>query len=290
MDARRHQRTKAIGVAALCVLLLAGTTIAGFWGYKNASAPARCPYGSLAIESRCCADGQTIKGGRCTGTPKSCPPNLSLIKNACVALPKRVTIAGGALRLGPGDWEAQGFVQPRVVKISTPFELDVIEVTYARWEACANAGACTSLSSKNEPGCPVSGVTFVQAASFCEWAGGTLPSEDAWILAAAGPHSNRYPWGNTGAVCRRADWGRLKGPCALQASQPEWAGLFAADRTPHGVMGLAGGVSEWSRSADGPVVLGGSYRSQLATQLRTWRREKRDSNKAYKDVGFRCMY
>jgi formylglycine-generating enzyme required for sulfatase activity len=53
---------------------------------------------------------------------------------------------------------------------------------------------------------------------------------------------------------------------------------------------MGGGVAEWVRSDEGGVVRGGSFRSQLATQLRTWRREKRDAERGYDDVGLRCAY
>jgi formylglycine-generating enzyme required for sulfatase activity len=62
------------------------------------------------------------------------------------------------------------------------------------------------------------------------------------------------------------------------------------DRTPEGISGLGGGVAEWVRSDEGGVVRGGSFRSQLATQLRTGRRERRDGGLGYDDVGVRCAY
>lgn len=259
-------------------------------GQKGASPPARCPDGLVALAARCCGPGQTSRDGRCLGKPASCPSGFSMREGGCVAEPSRATIAAGSVRIGPGDWEAQGQVVPRDVVIPSAFRIDTFEVTFDRWSACVASGACTPPSWEGEPGQPVRGVTLAQATAFCRWAGGVLPTEDMWILAAAGTSARRYPWGDTGAVCRRADWGRESGPCAQGGKGPDWAGAIGLDRTPEGISGLGGGVAEWVRSDDGGVVRGGSFRSQLATQLRTWRRERRNGELGYDDVGFRCAY
>lgn len=230
-----------------------------------------------------------MRAGACIGTPESCPAGFVLGDDGCIVRPSRVRMEAGAVRIGPGDWEAQGLVEPRDVKVSRAFEVDAFEVTVDRWMGCAKAGVCPP-SEQTERGVPVRGVTFEQAKRFCAWAGGQLLTEDAWILAATGTSGRRYPWGSTGAVCRRADWGRLRGPCARGATGPEWAGLIEEDRTPEGVVGLAGGVAEWVQTPAGPVVRGGSYKSQLATELRTWRRDERVGDRGYDDVGVRCMY
>ena len=50
-------------------------------------------------------------------------------------------------------------------------------------------------------------VALDEARAICAARGGRLPTEDEWIVAAAGDKPRRYPWGDTGAVCRRAAWG-----------------------------------------------------------------------------------
>jgi len=194
------------------------------------------------------------------------------------------------VRVGYDDWEAEGQPVQRDVAVSSPFYIDAFEVTFDRWSACVLAGACLEPSSSGEAGQPVRGVTLQQARAFCRWAGGDLPSEDMWTLAASGMAARRYPWGDTGAVCRRADWGKWSGPCAHGGSGPDWAGLIALDRTPEGVVGLGGGVSEWVRAEQGGVVCGGSYRSTRASQLKAWWRELRAPEQGHDDVGLRCVY
>jgi formylglycine-generating enzyme required for sulfatase activity len=168
------------------------------------------------------------------------------------------------------------------------FDIDVAEVDHTRWSACANAGRCRTLPD-SEPGLPVTGVTPDEAAEYCRFAGGQLPTSDEWVLAAAGDASRRFPWGNTGLVCRRAAYGLVRGPCAQQGVGPELPGSRPDGATPTGIVDLIGNVAEWSREPNGKAVArGGSFRSRVVSQLRTWSFEPLSS--AADHVGFRCVY
>jgi formylglycine-generating enzyme required for sulfatase activity len=280
--------TGAIVLATLgagALLLLFGTA------RKNAADPARCPDGTVAAAARCCPAGQSVSRGRCEGAAVRCPAGLDNVAGLCIARARRVRLAPGTLRVGPGDWEAQGLVAPRTIEISSEMWLDSHEVTMVRWNQCVAANACAPLARGGEPGLPATGMSFEQARAFCAWSGGALPTEDEWIFAAAGPGARRYPWGDTGAVCRKACWGLAHGPCARGGSGPDLAGVHADDVTPEGVADLAGGVAEWVVRADGsPTTHGGSFRSALATELRTWRAVDRKPDVGWDDVGVRCRY
>lgn len=305
------------------VLLVVGALMvacAAWLGTRSRPGAPPCPNGTVLLHTRCCAPGQQLINGNCIGPPTSCPKGWSLVVggvvssgnsgkgvdgvvsarsgdstglHGCVAPTARIGVAATRLFMGPGDWEAQGVVTPREVVIASPFTIDSIEVTVARWNQCVLVGACPALSAAHvqEPGQPVRWVTLHQAVQFCAHHGGSLPTVDQWLAAAATKQSNRYPWGDSGATCARADWGRHQGPCTTGATGPQWAGLFEGDRTHSGIIGLAAGLSEWTIAADGTaMVQAGSWKSHLAAQIRTWKSEHRPSQTGYDDVGFRCVY
>jgi formylglycine-generating enzyme required for sulfatase activity len=141
-----------------------------------------------------------------------------------------------------------------------------------------------------EPGRAVSGVTFAEAASFCRWAGGSLPTSDQLAFAAAGHGARRYAWGDTGAVCRRAAWGLVAGPCGWGASGPELAGAHPDGASPEGVLDLSGNVAEWAVARDGGAeARGGSFADGAASALRAWQRRALPPGTRARDVGLRCV-
>jgi formylglycine-generating enzyme required for sulfatase activity len=262
-----------------------------------AGPPARCAAGTVALGPRCCGEGQRIEAGRCAGAPTRCADGLTATPDGCLAESAAVRVAAGTLRLGPSDWEAQGIAEPREALV-VAFSLDALEVTEHRYAACVVAGACAALPLRGEPGLPVTGVTLDEAARFCAFAGGTLPSRDQLAFAAAGPSGQRYPWGDTGAVCRRAVFGLRSGPCGRGATGPELAGSHpdgAAIVSEGGrVLDLAGNVAEWT-SPDRPgagdaEVRGGSWTDDAAAALRTWNRRLVPGSTRAPDIGFRCVY
>jgi formylglycine-generating enzyme required for sulfatase activity/CheY-like chemotaxis protein len=130
------------------------------------------------------------------------------------------------------------------------------------------------------PDCPVFNVNYFDAYAYAKWKGRRLPTEQEWEKAARGPSGNLYPWGN--------QWD----PTKLNAggdyqSEPEqgykpsvdgytfWAPVDAlqTDRSPYGVIGMAGNVSEWTDTWDPSktyvVIRGGNYKSTAEQALAT---------------------
>lgn len=211
----------------------------------------------------------------------------------CVATARVVDLPGGELRIGPGDWEAQGLVEPRTAQVAA-FRIDAYEVTEARYAACVAASACAPLPGTGESGRAIAGITLVEAERFCAWAGGTVPTADQLAFAAAGARGRRYAWGDTGAVCRRAAWGLRGGPCGADADGPEVTGSHPDGASTEGVHDLAGNVAEWTRPL-GPAarvaeVRGGSWADGVASALRSWNRREVDVDLRSAEVGFRCAY
>ncbi len=221
----------------------------------------------VAMREPTCGAGFTRKGARCM--PDG-PYEPSV---------ERVLVPATTVTIGPSDWEAQGRVKSRVVKAG-PFRIDKLEVS---------VGRAFPERANGDPARAASGVTLAEARAFCKKMGGRLPTEDEWIVAAAGDKPRRYPWGDTGAVCRRAAWGLAKGPCATGADGPDTVGAHPDGATPLGVQDLAGNVAEWV-DADPPAVRGGAWDTELATELRTWTRREVPPDAREPTIGFRCAY
>lgn len=223
-----------------------------------------------------CGDGFTLSVARC-------------LSNGPYEVPStRVQVPETEVTIGPSDWEAEGKVKPRALHVK-PFAIDAFEATRGAFEG-------KSGSKIDDPNQAASGMTRDEAAAYCDARGGRLPTEDEWIAAAAGPGGRRYPWGDTGAVCRRAAWGLASGPCSRKGEGPDTAGAHPAGDTPSGIHDLAGNVSEWvAPEPNAPatalgVVRGGSWRSDLATELRTWSKREIDPKTRENTVGVRCAY
>jgi formylglycine-generating enzyme required for sulfatase activity len=128
---------------------------------------------------------------------------------------------------------------------------------------------------------PVVLVTRADAAAFCAWLGGRLPTSAEWT-AAAGPHT--WPWGETfdpeRCNCAEAGWGWT----TPVRAHPEGA-------SPCGAEDLAGNVWEWvsDTRADGWGVLRGGCHLDTAHGVAGVRELPADPARATPTTGFRIV-
>jgi formylglycine-generating enzyme len=280
---RRFILRTVVPFLASAVLLVAVVVLA----YRHYQQPSRCSPPFVAKGARCCAPGQSLnEHAQCIGIPTQCSAWQQLTPTGCEAKQERVLIPGGALVVGPSDWEAQGIVQPRNIQVS-PFYLDKFEVGTGAWmRYCQQSKTCPAMPLVDSTQAAI--LTVKQLKSFCNYYHGRLPTDDEWLIAVMGTEGHRYPWGNTGAVCHRAAFGLVHGMCAHDAVGPDTMGTHASGQSAQGVFDLAGNVAEWTQQADGTVALhGGSFQSDLAAELRGWHTQ--DPTQA-KVAGGRCAY
>lgn len=127
------------------------------------------------------------------------------------------------------------------------FRIGRTEVTRGMWARCVEARACRAPLGAPPAGAtedwPVTLVGKEDAAGFCAWVGGRLPTEAEWEKAARGGTDARpYPWGDAEPSCDRA---RLVScPNALGP-----AGAFPDAASPYGALDMVGSAAEWT--ADG---------------------------------------
>jgi formylglycine-generating enzyme required for sulfatase activity len=205
------------------------------------------------------------------------------------------------------------------------FELDVTEVTVERYQRCVSAGICgrpgfpTGDPRFALPNLPVTHVSWDDAASYCQWVGGRLPTEAEWEYTARGRVNNTFPWGkvwnphlaNHGAYTladTRLSYAEADASDGYAGLAP--VGSFPDGATPTGVLDLAGNAAEWvadfydrveeqfgyamgavtnprivAFSQHGHVIRGGSYET-AAWELRSAARFA--SRFPSPDLGFRC--
>ena len=185
------------------------------------------------------------------------------------------------------------------------------EVTNQEYSQCVEAKKCKSPKAfdsytvKNYYGnsgydnYPVVNLTWQQASDYCQWIGGSLPTEAQWEIAARGVDGRIYPWGNNLPDRDYANYASNNGDTME-------VGSFENGMSPYRAMDMAGNVWEWveDRYGDyeagdlenpsGPnsgserVIRGGSWGSDVES-IRSSNRYAISPNEYYGNLGFRCV-
>jgi len=251
-----------------------------------------------------------------TNTPEASPTSTPLPTQMVDELGVRMALIGaGSFKMGNDQGEMPE--RPSHTVNLDAYYIDMFEVTNARYEACVQAGACQTptISSSNKQtdyygnpdfaDYPVIYVTWEMAKAYCEWRGGSLPSEAQWERAARGEDERTFPWGE-GADCSLANFWEDGGNCLGDTAK---VGSYPGGVSPYGLYDMAGNAWEWVLDwfgetfygvspADNPlgpmggqmkVMRGGSW-SGGALQCRTTTRGRAVPTKGYYNTGFRCVW
>jgi formylglycine-generating enzyme required for sulfatase activity/transposase-like protein len=251
----------------------------------------------------------------------------------------------GSVLLGRAPSEAEA---PR--RGVAPFCMARAEVTVAEYERCRDRGACDATARDGDvpearlsPALrlhaqevygrqcnagqvgrerhPINCVSHRQASAYCAAAGGRLPTETEWDLAARGTENRRFPWGDAppgptrlnacGLECKGwyidaqldsvFDGGMYEGDDGFAGTAP--VASYPAGATRDGIYDLLGNVAEWTDtsvnfgqarpeapSAGTFVVRGGSFSSGVDAESAPALRLYLSAEAHGRGVGFRCAY
>jgi len=156
-----------------------------------------------------------------------------------------VEVSAGAFIMGTDRSNGDDYDKPAHRVTLDKYKIDKYPVTnaqYARFVAATNHRPPLHwVSGKITPGLelhPVTMVSWYDAASYAQWAGKRLPTEQEWEKAARGLDARRWPWGDN-MVVQNLNTYYSVGSTTSVLSYPGGA-------SPYGVMDLAGNVSEWT--------------------------------------------
>lgn len=179
---------------------------------------------------------------------------------------------------------------PQKTASTDPFEMTKYEITNAQYNLCVEFGPCAQPSRTSSDNSlvtsdhyfddkkPVVTITRGEAATFCQWVSGRLPTEIEWEKAARGTDERRYPWGNELDLTR----------ANLLSSGPKEVGSYSDGASPYGLLDMAGNVAEFTSDN---VIRGGSWKNPphqgRTTQRSTGAWLTPDFTNF--DIGFRCV-
>jgi len=183
------------------------------------------------------------------------------------------------------------------------------KVTNAQYALCVQQGKCASPNQEDNPDYsdprfykyPVTGVTHTQAADYCSFVHGRLPTEAEWEKTARGPEGNIFPWGDEAPGCNLLNYKFCTG-------KTSWVNEYKKGISFYGAFDMSGNAREWvvdwyspTYNIESPIpdplgpdfgekrsVRGSSYQDSADPSISA-HRFSLDPEQTLPDLGFRCV-
>jgi len=242
-----------IFVSALTVVLLILSACGG--GAASTFVPTDVP----ATEPEASASPTEPPAGA-TDTPTTAPIDIAgppmTVGSTYIYIDGSVLVAvpGGPFIMGHGGQD-----NPEHEVNVSDFWIYQTEVTNQMYSYCVAVGKCSSPDPKDNPNFgkteylnhPVVGVNYEQAAAYCEFVNGRLPTEAEWEKTARGPEGNIYPWGDAAPTCDLLN----TADCIKKTTEIT---KYPQGKSYYDAVDLAGNVYEWVADWYDPTYYGES--------------------------------
>lgn len=231
----------------------------------------------LAAAIRLCLDDAPIADSSC---PRARPQDEAARKAEVLPFEvdeHEVSAGDFAKFIDATGYKTQAEQDGKIVALTSSGEARFIQGDYS-W---AKPGG-KNTTYETAPDLPVTSVSMKDAAAYCEWAGGRLPTEAEWETAARGRPDAAFPWGawsGDAIVWRGAASPEMRLPQPVSA---------AGGASAEGHLGFSGNAREWVIAEDGAVLKGGSWNTANPADLRIAARLAVPENAPGVDFGFRC--
>lgn len=194
------------------------------------------------------------------------------------------------------------------------FRMDKFEVSNRQYDLCIRANGCDELQNpalfqqniEQHPDFPVVNITAFEAIKYCQWLGGSLPTDAEWEYAVRGLENRKYPWGNilTMPLINYVNLNLTQHPSPTLKVVTS----YPIGTSPDGIFNLFGNVSEWvatpiqGKSISPTLRWNGSFEyvpSLLLTRGGSFTDATEEQmfltvafapTETRRDVGFRCRY
>lgn len=216
---------------------------------------------------------------------------LDYLINHVPIFQEEIPVQAVRARIGTGIARCEN---PEREVLLRPFRIDKYEVTqfmyYVFLKATGHPAPPDWLGGRypvGEENYPITGIGFLDAQAYAKWAGKRLPTADEWEYAARGPDGLLLPWGD-------ASLKRVANIDNMRTFQRAVVGSYPKDKSPLGLMDMAGNVSEWvvipSAEGDIQAVKGSAFN-------KAWREPfiylcymalPKAAHYTSRDTGFRC--